>query len=114
MIPQRAYVDLPTQMVMMLRGMRKYSIDRPRANELGGMTQTSPLKSTNERGSKALGSTTVLKTFVKILNASAMRMSYPYDERPYEITPCRICRSSNGSIMRFSSAIRAIHRSLLI
>src|SRR5262245_22258283 len=75
MIPQRAYVDLPTQMVITSRGIRKYSIERPSANELGGITHTSPWKSTKDRESNALGSTTVLKTLVKILNESAIRMS---------------------------------------
>src|SRR5215468_4842815 len=75
MIPQRAYEDLPTQVHSTSRGIRKYSTVRPRANELGGMMQTSPLKSTRERESKCLGSTTVVFTLVKILNSSAMRMS---------------------------------------
>src|SRR5262245_24940439 len=75
MMPQRAYVDLPTQTVITLRGMRKYSMVRASANELGGMMQTSPLKSTNERGSKLLGSTIEELMLVKILNSSAMRMS---------------------------------------
>ena len=39
------------------------------------MMQTSPLKSTKERGSKCLGSTIVELMFVKILNSSAMRTS---------------------------------------
>ena len=42
-IPQRAYVDFPTQMVITFSGMRKYSNERPKANEFGGMIQTSPL-----------------------------------------------------------------------
>src|SRR5258708_1327218 len=114
MIPQRAYVDLPTQTVSTLRGMRKYSIVRARANELGGMMQTSPFTSTNERGSKCLGSTMVELMLVKILNSSAMRMSYPYDETPYEMTPSRTCFSAKGSIIRCSFAIRRIHLSDLI
>src|SRR4051794_18816281 len=52
-----AYVDFPRQMVNTLRGIRKYSSERASANELGGMTQTSPLKSTNDSGEKFLGST---------------------------------------------------------
>jgi len=36
--------------------MRKYSIVRARANELGGTMMVSALMSTNERGSKFLGS----------------------------------------------------------
>ena len=39
------------------------------------MMQTSPLKSTKERGSKFLGSTMVELMLVKILNSSAMRTS---------------------------------------
>ena len=44
----------------MSRGMRKYSIVLASANEFGGMMQTSALMSTNDFGSKFLGSTTVL------------------------------------------------------
>src|SRR5271168_4969113 len=82
MMPQRAYVDLPRQMVSTLRGMRKYSIERANANELGGTRQTSPLNSTSERGSKCFGSTMVEFTFVKMRNSSATRISYPYEETP--------------------------------
>ena len=39
------------------------------------MTQTSPRKSTKERGSKVLGSTMVVLMLVKILNSSAIRTS---------------------------------------
>src|ERR1700757_4895435 len=77
MMPQRAYVDLPRQTVSTLRGMRKYSTVRASANEFGGMMQTSPLKSTNDFSSKFFGSTIVELIFVKILNSSAQRMSYP-------------------------------------
>jgi hypothetical protein len=45
MMPQRAYDDLPTQIVSTFLGMRKYSTVRPSANELGGMRHDSPLKS---------------------------------------------------------------------
>jgi hypothetical protein len=48
--------------------MRKYSTVRASAKELGGMMQTSPMKSTNDPASKALGSTIVELMFVKILN----------------------------------------------
>ncbi len=65
----------PTQTVITFRGMRKYSMVRARAKELGGITQTSPLKSTKDRGSKCLGSTMVELMLVKILNSSAMRAS---------------------------------------
>src|SRR5512146_1548324 len=75
MMPQRAYVDLPMVMVSTFRGMRKYSTVRASANELGGTMHTAPLKSTMLAGSMRLGSTTVLMTFVKILNSSATRMS---------------------------------------
>ena len=77
MIPQRAYVLLPRQIVSTLRGMRKYSTVRASANELGGMMQTSPLKSTKLFSSKFFGSTIVLLMFVKILKSFAQRMSYP-------------------------------------
>src|SRR6185503_3914997 len=79
-MPQRAYVDFPTQIVMTSRGIRKYSTLRPNANEFGGTMQMGPLKSTNDFASNCLGSTIVLLMFVKILNSSAMRRSYPYDE----------------------------------
>src|SRR5687767_585383 len=77
MMPQRAYVDLPTVIVTTSRGMRKYSTDRASANELGGTIQMSPSNSTNDFGSKNFGSTTELRTLVKILNSLATRMSYP-------------------------------------
>src|SRR2546426_6410246 len=69
--------------------MRKYSTDRARAKEFGGTMHTSPVNSTNDFGSKRLGSTTAESTLVKILNSGATRMSYPYDETPYEMTPAR-------------------------
>src|SRR6266850_6607804 len=71
MMPQRAYVDFPTQMVIVRRGIRRYSTLRPNANELGGTMQTGPLKSTKDFGSNCLGSTIVVLMFVKILNSSA-------------------------------------------
>ena len=58
-----------------LRGMRKYSTVRASANELGGMTQTSPRKSTKFLASNALGSTIVELMLVKILNSFEQRMS---------------------------------------
>src|SRR5580765_4638867 len=82
MMPHRAYVDFPKQIVSTFRGMRKYSIERASANEFGGTRQTSPLNSTSERGSKFFGSTIVEFTLVKIRNSSATRMSYPYEETP--------------------------------
>src|SRR5256885_4969662 len=94
--------------------MRKYSTDRARAKEFGGTMHTSPVNSTNDFGSKRLGSTTAESTLVKILNSGATRMSYPYDETPYEMTPARAWFSANGSIMRRSVAIRRIQRSDLM
>src|SRR5213076_2357350 len=75
MIPQRAYVLLPTQIVRQLRGIRKYSTELASANELGGTMQTSPANSTNDLGSNRFGSTTAESALVKILNSGATRMS---------------------------------------
>src|SRR5262245_19375787 len=75
MIPQRAYDDLPTQMVSTFLGMRKYSTVRPSANELGGMRHDSAFTSNSIFASKFFGSTTPPVRFEKILNSSAMRMS---------------------------------------
>src|SRR5579863_4108566 len=75
MIPQRAYVDLPTQMERMSRGMRKYSTERARAKELGGMMTESAWTDTNDRSSNALGSKMALLTLVKILNSLETRRS---------------------------------------
>src|SRR3984885_9862215 len=74
-IPQRAYVLLPRQMVSTLRGMRKYSTVRASANEFGGMMQTSDLMSTKLRASKFFGSTMVELILVTTLNSSAQRTS---------------------------------------
>src|ERR1700678_3352452 len=74
-IPQRAYVDFPTHRVSTLRGIRKYSTERPRAKEFGGTMQTSPMNSTNDFESKCLGSTIEELTLVKMRNSSATRMS---------------------------------------
>src|SRR5204863_1867410 len=113
MIPHRAYVDLPRQMVSTLRGIRKYSTDLASANEFGGMMHTSPLNSTNDFGSNCFGSTIVEFTFVKIRNSSATRISYAVFCLKKKITPSRICRSVNGSIILSSSALRQIQRSVL-
>jgi hypothetical protein len=59
MMPQRAWVLLPTQIVRTSRGILKYSTERANANELGGTMQTSERMVTNERSSKFFGSTTV-------------------------------------------------------
>src|SRR4029079_2554228 len=99
MIPQRAYVDFPRHTVSTSRGILKYSIVRARANEFGGTMQTSVFTSTKDRGSKLFGSITVLLMLVKILNSSATRMSYPYEDNPNETTPARTWRSSHGSSM---------------
>src|ERR1700692_364891 len=77
MMPQRAYVDLPTQIVNTSRGILKYSTDRASAKEFGGTMATSAFTVTNERSSQCFGSITVLLTLVKILNSSATRKSYP-------------------------------------
>src|ERR1700751_4277359 len=77
MIPQRAYVDLPTHTVSTSRGILKDSNDRASANEFGGIRATSAVTVTNDRSSKCLGSTIVLLTLVKILNSSETRKSYP-------------------------------------
>src|SRR5258708_39386199 len=76
MMPQRAYVLLPRQIVSTLRGVRKYSTVRASANELGGMMHTSPRTSKNEFGTNAFGSTIVELMVVKILYSSAQMMTY--------------------------------------
>src|ERR1700712_2768490 len=76
-IPQRAYVDLPTQIVRTSRGILKYSIDRASANEFGGTITLSATTVTKERSSNAFGSMMALFTLVKILNSSETRRSYP-------------------------------------
>jgi hypothetical protein len=62
-------------MVKTLRGMRKYSTVRARANEFGGMMATSDLKSIIDWGLKFFGSTMAEKTLVKILNSFVTRIS---------------------------------------
>src|SRR5512137_99893 len=75
MMPQRAYVDLPRQIVSTLRGMRKYSTVLASAKEFGGMTQTSPTTSTKLPSSKFLGSTVAELMLVNTLNWRAQRTS---------------------------------------
>src|SRR5262252_9963753 len=75
MIPQRAYVDLPTQIVSTSRGIRKYSTVRASANEFGGITQTSPFMSTKLDSSNFFGSTIAELMLVKTLNSGAQRTS---------------------------------------
>src|SRR4051794_26788431 len=77
MMPQRAYVDFPTQIVSTSRGILKYSTDRASANEFGGTMQTLPCRLTNDFSSNFFGSTIAEFTFVKILNSSDTRRSYP-------------------------------------
>src|ERR1700755_1853108 len=73
MIPQRAYVDFPTQIVSTSRGILKYSTERASAKELGGTITDSASTVTKERSSKCLGSMMALFTLVKILNSSETR-----------------------------------------
>src|ERR1039458_5330001 len=75
MIPQRAYVLFPTQIVSTSRGILKYSTERANANEFGGTMHTSLVIVTNDFSSKCFGSTMALFTLVKILNSSATRRS---------------------------------------
>src|ERR1700761_5062010 len=82
MMPHRAYVDLPTQIVSTFRGILKYSIDRARANEFGGTITLGAVTVTNDRSSNAFGSIIAEFTFVKILNSSETRRSYPYEDSP--------------------------------
>src|SRR5271156_6883251 len=114
MMPQRAYVDLPTQIVSTSRGILKYSIDRASANEFGGTITLGAGTDTKDRSSNAFGSMIALFTLVNILNSSETRRSYPYEESPYEITPSRTCFSLNGEIIPWSFACWRIQRSLLI
>src|SRR5580704_17212733 len=82
MIPHRAYLDLPTQIVSTSRGILKYSIDRASANEFGGTITLSAVTVTNDRSSNPFGSIMALFTLVNILNSSETLKSYPYDESP--------------------------------
>src|SRR5260370_15025017 len=70
-IPQRAYVDLPTQMVSTSRGILKYSTERASAKEFGGTIQHSGCPETKDRSSKSMGSTLVEFTVVKVLHSTA-------------------------------------------
>src|SRR5262249_15294741 len=75
MMPQRAYVDLPTQMAITSRGISRYSTVSPRTKLLGGIRQESPSVSKKDAGSKFLGSTTAQRAFVKILKRRPRRTS---------------------------------------
>src|SRR5215212_4427647 len=66
MMPQRAYVLLPTHTQRISLGIVRYSTVSASAKLLGGIRQLSASTSTNERGSKFLGSTTALSALVKI------------------------------------------------
>ena len=66
---------MPTQITSTSRGMRKYSTVRASANELGGMMQTSVVRSTKLLAAKFLGSTTAESTLVKILKSLPTRAS---------------------------------------
>ncbi len=52
-IPHLAYVDLPKQTTRVSLGILKFSTVRAKAKELGGIIQTSPLKSTKFLSIKA-------------------------------------------------------------
>ncbi len=75
MIPHRAYVLLPTQIVSTSRGIRKYSTDRANAKLFGGTMMLSASTETNDLSSKFFGSIIALLTFVKILNSFETRRS---------------------------------------
>src|ERR1043165_8094829 len=77
MMPQRALVDLPTQMVSTARGILKYSMERASAKELGGIITLGACTVTKDRSSNAFGSMMAELTLVKILNSSETRRSYP-------------------------------------
>src|SRR5579883_2442384 len=77
MMPQRAYVDFPTQIVSTSRGILKYSTERASAKEFGGIMTDSACTVTKDRSSNFLGSIIALFTFVNILNSSETRKSYP-------------------------------------
>src|SRR5206468_8982727 len=74
-MPQRAYVDLPTQIVNTSREILEYSADRARAKVFGGISAQSDRTVTKERSSKPFGSTVAQFTLVKILNSAATRRS---------------------------------------
>ena len=65
-MPQPAYVDFPKQIVKTFLGILKYSIVLAKANELGGIMQTSDSKLTKLFSSNALGSTTAELMLVNI------------------------------------------------
>src|SRR5207245_10388119 len=109
MIPHRAYVDLPRQIVSTFRGIRKYSTDLASANEFGGMMHTSPLNCTNDFGSNRFGPTIVEFTLVNIRNSCATRLSQPYADTPSLRTPSRTSRSITRSILFSFSALRRTH-----
>ena len=68
-MPHLAYVLLPKQITRVSRGILKYSTVDARANELGGIIQTSSVFVIKLSSEKFFGSTTEEFTFVKILNS---------------------------------------------
>ena len=56
-MPHLAYVDFPRHIVNTFLGILKYSTVLAKANEFGGITQTSDWMSTKLFASKDLGST---------------------------------------------------------
>src|SRR6266498_3324190 len=81
MMPQRAYVLLPTHTVSTFRGIRKYSTELASANELGGTMQMSPLNSTNDLGSKCFGSSTAESALVNFFTSHAALHPVPHAAR---------------------------------
>ena len=98
--------------VRTLRGIRKYSTERASANEFGGTMQTSPSNSTKDFGSKSLGSTIEFRTLVKIRNSRRDAHVVAVGADPVgDHARARTWRSSKGSIMPCSRAMRVIQRS---
>jgi len=75
MMPQRAYVLLPRQIVSTVARFPEVFDGGGQRNELGGTMHTSLRTSTNELGSNAFGSRSSQLILVKILNSGAQRMS---------------------------------------
>ena len=67
--------DFPKQIVKTFLGILKYSTVLAKANELGGIMQTSDSKLTKLFSSNALGSTTAELMLVNILNSVEQRTS---------------------------------------
>src|SRR5258705_11019779 len=71
MMPQRAYVDLPRQMVSRLRGIRKYSTVRASANEFGGRKETPCCRATQFLRLESFGVAFIEVIVVKTVHAIA-------------------------------------------